>query len=303
MNHFSIDDIQYSLGENKIKISDLFDQPNRIIERTGINHVYETNFPAEELAYKSANKIIENINSEEIECLIYITQSQKNILPGSGVLLHKKLGLLNKCAVFDVNAGCSGFVQGLILASSLLKFYKKILITCSDTYRKKLDENDRSTKAVFSDGSASILISDEKKLAIKKIVSQIDGGKDHMLIQNQNNNNGKLHMSGRELWNFTRLNVVPDIKKVVNFFEEIETSIDGIFIHQASKVVVDGIKNEVGNTDKFYENYSDRGNTVSSTIPILMKDSYDNFNSKNIILSGFGVGLMAYTLGIIKIKD
>ena len=63
-------------------------------------------------------------------------------------------------------------------------------------------------------------------------------------------------MSGRELWNFTRLNVVPDIKNMIEYFKMNEIAIDGIFIHQASKVVVDGIKNDVGHIEKFFENYS-----------------------------------------------
>lgn len=298
MHSFSIAGIEYVLGEKKILISELYENSERIIERTGIKEIYETNFDSEDLAYQSAKKILDNY-SVNPDCLIYVTQSQKYILPGSSVLLQERLKLKSNCCVFDINAGCSGFVQALILASSLTPIFKNILITCSDTYRKKLADNDRSTNAVFSDGSASILIQRDKKLKIDKLITQVEGKNHKMLIQKQveKNVDDKLFMSGRELWNFTRLNVVPDIEETIEHFKKQKIDVKDIFIHQASKVVVNGIKNSIEGNYNFHENYMYRGNTVSSTIPILMKDK--NFDFKNhFILSGFGVGLISCTLAI-----
>ena len=301
MNPFSIKGIEYSLGEKKILISSLFENSHRIIERTGISKIYETNLDAEELAYQSAKKILDKY-SVSPDCLIYVTQSQKFILPGSAVLLQDKLNLNNNCCVFDINAGCSGFAQALVLASSLVLDFKNILIVCTDTYRKKLAKDDRSTNAVFSDGSASILIQPEKRLIIDKLITQVEGKNHKLLIQKQINSNKdeNLFMSGRELWNFTRSNVVPDILNAIEHFKKKDMDIKDIFIHQASKVVVDGIKNSIGGKYLFHENYMDRGNTVSSTIPILLKDKNYNFDD-NFIISGFGVGLISYTLAIKKL--
>ena len=66
---------------------------------------------------------------------------------------------------------------------------------------------------------------------------------------------------------------------------------------------MDGIERELINAPKLHRNYRFRGNTVSSTIPILIKDSDIDLNDTNSILSGFGVGLMSYTIGIEKILD
>ena len=52
-------------------------------------------------------------------------------------------------------------------------------------------------------------------------------------------------MSGGELWNFTRENIVPDINRLLNKFKNNNLTCDNIFIHQASKVVVDGIEKEL----------------------------------------------------------
>ena len=298
MSPFSIIDIEYELGEETLEIKDLFERPERIIERTGIEKVYKTNISSENLALKAATKVLDR-NNINPDVLIYVTQSQKYILPGSGVLLHDQIKLKKNCSVFDINAGCSGFVQALILASSLLKSNKYILIICADQYRAKLSEKDRSTKAVFSDGASAIIVSSEPKLKINIVKSQIKGDLYNLLVQEKS---GNLSMSGRELWDFTRQNIVPDINEILKFFTNKKKKCEHVFIHQASKVVVDGIERELINAPKLHRNYRLRGNTVSSTIPILIKDSDIDLNDTNSILSG-GVGLMSYTIGIEKILD
>jgi 3-oxoacyl-[acyl-carrier-protein] synthase III len=106
-------------------------------------------------------------------------------------------------------------------------------------------------------------------------------------------------MSGRELWDFTRVNIVPDILNCIKILK-VEKKPTDVFIHQASRLVVDGIKKEIDLDINLHENYSLRGNTVSSTLPILLKDSKFDFK-KNFVLSGFGVGIYSYTAAIEKI--
>ena len=69
-------------------------------------------------------------------------------------------------------------------------------------------------------------------------------------------------------------------------------NLDSIYIHQASKVVVEGIKNALGEYgDLILENYMNYGNTVSSTIPILLNDYPIKGDDSVVIFAGFGVGL------------
>jgi len=77
-----------------------------------------------------------------------------------------------------------------------------------------------------------------------------------------------------------------------------KTSIDEIdlfIFHQASKLVIDNLTRLLHlNPAKVYRNYEKKGNTVSATIPIALKDASDegllHQNSKVMII-GFGVGL------------
>ena len=299
MFSFNILDIEFELGSKKINVKENYPSGERVINATGIPFVYETEDTAENLATKAAKRLLDNVKIVP-DCIIYVTQSQQDVLPGSGTILHQNLELPKSTAIFDVNAGCSGFVQALILSASLINNYNNILIICADTYRKKLSKEDRSTNVVFSDGASAAFVKKDKKLQIKKILNQTYSKGREILNQKKDGlNEGKLHMSGRELWDFTRVNIVPDILHCIKILKDDKNSTD-VFIHQASKLVVNGIKKEIDLDINLHENYSLRGNTVSSTLPILLKDSNFGFK-KNFVLSGFGVGIFSYTLAIEKI--
>ena len=53
-------------------------------------------------------------------------------------------------------------------------------------------------------------------------------------------------MSGSDIWIFTLRKVVPQIKNAIKYCKEKKMRIGAIYIHQASKIVVDGIKSALG---------------------------------------------------------
>lgn len=303
MSKFTIEHIEYVLGEEKIDVIDLVPDGIKTIERTGIKSVFETSFSQEELGLAAARKVMQKTEASP-DVLIYVTQSPKFILPSSGVLVHNALGLRTDCLLFDINAGCSGFAQALFLASQLISTYDQILIICSDTYRKKLDPADRSTNAVFSDAASAILITSKPSIEISNLKSRVDGSGSIFLYQPYMNvetgESGKIRMSGRDLWSFTRTCILPDIEELISKLDCNAVSLDSIFIHQASKVVVDGIGEHLSRSELVQKNYMNVGNCVSSSIPILIKESNFKINESNSIVSGFGVGLMAMTFALTK---
>ena len=69
--------------------------------------------------------------------------------------------------------------------------------------------------------------------------------------------------------------------------------IDLFVIHQASKFVLDHLMKKIKiPSEKFFNNLESFGNSVSSTIPIALKEAIDKGKCEgNVILAGFGVGL------------
>ena len=116
----------YSLGSNKINLENeinSFKNLNfeQVFKKTGIRYVYrakkdETTLT---LAIDSSKKLLKNID-EEIESLIFISQSPVSTIPAAGCLLHEKLNLKKECFVLDIIQGCSAFPYALTVATNLI---------------------------------------------------------------------------------------------------------------------------------------------------------------------------------------
>ncbi|MFM7620835.1 MAG: 3-oxoacyl-[acyl-carrier-protein] synthase III C-terminal domain-containing protein [Alphaproteobacteria bacterium] len=285
-----------AIGSKKIFVKDLFDS-QELINKTGITNVFEAIESTVLLAYKACLELEPLIEKEKIKVCILVTQTPDYFLPANSIELAHKFGLSENCLSFDINQGCSGFVQALCLIEKLLSSYNNILLVTADRYRSKLNKSDRSTNAVFSDASTATLCKKDQELGIIFEDHLTDGSKKNLLFHSfeKTENDGYLHMSGAEVWMFTKTKVVKQIVKAINFCEENNLQINGIYIHQASKVVVEGIKSSLSSemASKIYENYAKYGNTVSSSIAFLLQDYPLNVDGENHvnIFAGFGVGL------------
>lgn len=284
--------VSFALGSSKIDISEKYNDP-RLLEKTGIRSVYQEHESTQELIKKATKKLAKD-HLETIKACILVTQSPDDFLPANAIPISAHIGLSKDIMAFDVNQGCSGFVQALIIANGLLASYNEILLLTGDRYRSKLRASDRSTNSVFSDGSsASIWVRDpDRSLIYQKHLT--DGSKRDWLFQCTGSKSSELHMSGAEIWMFTKSKVVPMILDAVNFVEEKRLNVGNIFLHQASKIVVEGICAALPLTlqSRVPQNYYKYGNTVSSTIPILIAETGISNERETVdIFCGFGVGL------------
>ena len=284
--------IGFSLGSKKLRVSDLFDD-RRLIEKTGIEFLFEAEGSTHDLALAAVQEL-GDFNRASIKACIMITQTPDDLLPANAIPLSNSLGLPTEIMSFDVNQGCSGFVQALILVESLAEKYGDILLVTADRYRSKLGQDNRGTNAVFSDGaSASIWgAGGTKKILLEKHIT--DGSKRDWLFQSNSVGAPPLHMSGADVWMFTRTVVVPSLLNIIDETQKMGYRIGQVFLHQASKLVLDGIVKEL--PDELRQNvplnYYKYGNTVSSTIPILLAESQLCTDEDTVdIFCGFGVGL------------
>ena len=99
-------------------------------------------------------------------------------------------------------------------------------------------------------------------------------------------------MNGRAVFTFS-VRVVP--KNILDMLEKNnleKDQIDLFLIHQGSLHIVNSIADELGVTRKKFPFHSkDYGNTVSSSIPMLLHREINNPSMKTTVISGFGVGL------------
>lgn len=249
------------------------------------------------------------IKSEEIDALIFVSESPDYVLPPSSCILQEKLSLRNNILALDINLGCSGFINTLAIASSLIndETIKNCLIICAETYSKYIDKNNRTNKLIFSDAASACLV--ERNYDDNSYIGNFNFGCDgkgykELIVEGSgarkkiDQEKQKLFMNGPAILLFT-LSQVPLL-----LFETLKNNkmkledIDIFVFHQASKMVLELLSKKIGiETSKMYSNLEEIGNTVSCSIPIALKDAYieKKFKSNSkILIIGFGVG---YSLG------
>jgi 3-oxoacyl-[acyl-carrier-protein] synthase III len=292
LNPFSINTIEIELGERRIDMKERYFGDSRLLSRTGIEYVYETDKDASWLGVSAASRI-QDTDRAKVQCLIVISQSQTRMLPGLSYEIHSKLGLPANCLCIDLLQGCAGFIHGLILASKIVKPENHVLIICTDTYRKKIQPGDRSVDAIFSDAASATLVTADKSTVILGELHHTDGKGIEYLYQNQNENGSKgfLHMSGGDVFLFTKRIVEPQIRLLLDMTKIDESSVDLLVPHQASQLVLETLDSKFPKVGKFVNLVGETGNTVSSSIPIALKQHLTAFNESTTVLSGFGVGL------------
>src|SRR4051812_11874312 len=115
---------------------------NKISSKTGI---YERRIAAPEefssdMAVKAAEQLFQeyDIDREEIDFLLFCTQSPDYFLPTTACIIQDRLQLAKTAGAFDFNLGCSGFVYGLGIAKGLISggMAKNVLLLTAETYSK-----------------------------------------------------------------------------------------------------------------------------------------------------------------------
>jgi 3-oxoacyl-[acyl-carrier-protein] synthase-3 len=239
-----------------------------------------------ELQHKAA------IQADQIECIVVCTQNPDNYgLPHTSAIVHGKLGLPDTCAAFDISLGCSGFVYGLSIIQSFMQangFNKGILFT-ADPYSKIVDLDDKNTSLLFGDGATATLISNQPIWTSGKFLFGSQG-KENASIQVEKENR-KLTMNGRAVFSFSATVVPKNIAAMLDANNLSIQEIDLFALHQGSRYIVDTIKKKLGLEEhKAPFVAQDYGNTVSSSIPLILSD-LQNESCNTLVIAGFGVGL------------
>lgn len=255
---------------------------------------------ASDLCVKAFDALCEqrSVIKEDIDCIVVCTQNGDYILPHTSAIVHAKLDLPKSCAVFDISLGCSGYVYSLHVMKSFMQEnqFKKGLLFTSDPYSNILDENDKNTSLLFGDAATATLLTDKPTFNIEAGVFESYGKGYQALIKRPDE---KLYMNGREIFNFVLGNIPGLIEKTLEKNNVQQETVDYFLFHQASKYVIDKLIQRLQcNKEKTPFSISGYGNTVSSSVPILLKE-YGLANSKTntVLLCGFGVGLsMASTI-------
>ncbi len=293
---------------------------DKVADKLGImeRHVVGPNETALDLAVQASEKFFEehpDVDKENIDFVLLCTQSPDFWLPTSACILQDKLGLSTHCGALDFNLGCSGYVYGLALAKGLIvaETARNILLVTAETYTKHIHPSDKGNRTIFGDAAAVTLVSTAGFAEIGMFSLGTDGkGWNNLVIGSggarkpvKSNKTGVdeagnflsddyLYMNGSEIFNFTLESVPALVKDTLINNDLIQDDIDLFVFHQANKYMLNFLRKKIKiSEEKFYYCLDHVGNTVSSTIPIALKEAGEIIKTqkiKNILLAGFGVG-------------
>ena len=311
---FRISEIETYFPEKKVTNEDLQKEfpewsPEKIFNKVGVKqrHIADKHETVLELAVKASEKLLKKIDKNEIDFILFCTQSPDYHLPTTACILQDRLGLRKNIGALDFNLGCSGFVYGLSIAKGLIAtgVAQNILLVTAETYTKYLRKSDKSNRTIFGDGATATLIQkDETKENFQFILGTDGSGYDNLIVRNGGGRNrinkedeagNCLYMNGQNIFIFTIEKIPALVKEILEKNNLTKNDVDYYIFHQANAHILRRQREilEIPE-EKFYINLEKYGNTVSSTIPIALKNALETGKVKKgqkIMLIGFGVGL------------
>jgi 3-oxoacyl-[acyl-carrier-protein] synthase-3 len=242
-------------------------------------------------------------NREKLDCLILCTQNPDGRgLPHTAAVIQKKARLPMSTAAFDLSLGCSGYVYGLKVLKGFLQetgLNTGVLIT-ADPYSKIIDKEDGDTRMLFGDGATATLLSRQSPvLRIGNALFATDGNGAQYL----QNVDGRLTMNGRQVFNFAATRVPEQIMNLLELNNLTLADIDRVILHQGSRYIVETLGQRLDlPAEKLVQDIEQTGNTISSSIPLLLERYIHEPQVKTILLSGFGVGFSWGTLLLNRVE-
>ena len=294
----------------------IFEKTVGIVERRWA----DDNITASDLGFAAANNLFEKfeVKKDEIDCLIFLSQTSDFKIPFTSNILQDRLGLKKQILCLDINAGCAGFIQGLSTSFAIAKTLQKrgkVLFIVAETLSKILSCKDRSTSMLFGDGAAAVLIgnTDAKSSSsffnffsdgLNSEAIQIpDGGYRNgiskesfeVVIDEKGNQKSKLNLSmdGPKVFDFTLREISASIEDLLNKSNTAKESVDFFLLHQSNQFIIKQIASQLQvSQEKALLNIKDFGNTSGVSIPLLICSKAKELSkSDKVVMSGYGSGL------------
>lgn len=294
----------------------------RLAKATGIEarHLAPPHQCTSDLAAAAGQRLLERLGWESgsVDLLVNVCQTHDHLLPGSGHLLHRRLGLGKHAAVLDLGLGCSGYVYGLWTAAAMLKAAggRRALLLTGDTTSRVLDPADRAVAPLFGDAAAATALKADEDAGPMVFALGADGaGAPYLTVAGgalrRPDEPPRLFMDGTQVFAFTLREVPGNIRAVLSRAGWTMAEVDHLVLHQANAQMVRHLAGKMGaSPEQTVLALAGYGNTSSASIPLAMATALGaslTGGARRLLLSGFGVGWswgsVALTAGPLAVCD
>ncbi|MBD5355808.1 MAG: ketoacyl-ACP synthase III [Bacteroides sp.] len=302
--------------EPTISTTDAYDA-SEYMETTGIvEKRFSNDFTTSDLALAASERLIKDLgwDRNEIDGLIFVSQTPDYILPATSCVLHGKLDLNKNCLCLDISLGCSGWVYGLSTALALLETggLRKVLLLAGDARKHAHEEPDQlfgyagtATAVEFNPEKARPIVMDlgSDGTGYDAIIRPGGGTRNPFTPDSLNleecEDGRKRHalqtrMKGMDVFAFGITTAPKSIKKLSREFDLDYLSFDYFVFHQANRMMNETIRKKLKlPEDRVPYSMTHFGNTSSASIPLtIVTQLSDKLRGhKKIIGCAFGVGL------------
>jgi 3-oxoacyl-[acyl-carrier-protein] synthase III len=324
--HNTIDNYNYTLHFSKEDVKEIVDKVG-ILER----RFAPDDMCASDLCFAAAEQLINdmNINKEEIDLLVFVSQTPDYRMPATAITLQHRLGLGKHTAAFDLSLGCSAFIYGLSVVYGLMQSggFRKALLLDGETRSRVYSPKDRKTAFLFGDGGVAAMIERDEKFgesffslhsdgSLADLIKMDAGGyrtpsSMESLTEKVVDDYGNIrtdehgYMNGADVFNFVLKEIPNNIKDILAFSKREKEQIQYFIFHQANAYMNDYLAKKMKlDAAKVPQSLKYFGNTSSVSIPLTLCTQFESgkFPDATLLLSGFGVG-MSWASAVFETKD
>ena len=299
------------------------DEAEKVIASTGIarRRVCDEGVTASDLSVKAVEKLLADMgwSSDTVDCLFYVCTSRDYIAPQTACILQDRLHLRNDCFVMDLPLGCSGWVYGMSVITSMMQsgMFKRGLLIAAETNTKNRNMKDRTVRPLFGDAATvTALEYDASWDKPMNFVFGVDGagasaimtkfgGMRHPTtpeaLQEVEIEPGvirrgiDMEVKGMDVFGFAIKRPPASLKELIATFDIDVNAIDYLFLHQANMFIDEKIRKSIKvAAEKVPYCIQDFGNVTSASIPLTMVTQAAvplSARENHCLACGFGVGL------------
>lgn len=253
---------------------------------------------------------VAGITASELDLIILATVSPDYpSLPATASLVQHMIGA-EGCGAFDLVAGCSGFVYGLVTGTQFIQSgaYRNVLVIGAESLSRILDWTDRTTCVLFGDGAAAVVLrATEREGGLLSFSLGSDGsGAEHLYVpaggtrkpashESVEDREHYIKMNGREVYKFASRVLPRAFHEAAEKAQIRPEDVDLLIPHQANVRIIDSARDSLQvNGDSVYVNVAKYGNTSAASIPLALCEAIDEHKlgpGSLLAMVAFGAGL------------
>jgi len=283
-----------------------------ITERTGIEErrIAAPEVSTSDLCADAVRQACKNaeIDPGDLDVVIVGTSTADTLFPSTACWVQRKLGIQGMAA-FDVSAGCTGFLYGLELATSLLasRTAQRVAVVGGEVMSKVINWNDRRTCVLFGDGAGAAIVaaSDDGSGVLASnwgadgnlapILYQPAGGTQMPATHETVDANAHtVHMEGNTVFKHAVLAMSSAAVKAMKDAEVTADDVKLLVPHQANIRIMEAARERTGvSKDKLYSVLHKYGNMSAATIPVALHEARQEGRIEDgdiIVMTAFGTG-------------